>query len=127
MQMKSRRWHTRVNTYRKRAIIAPDMAIRMNPDERAAEVLAAAVRTAAAVGFARMTREDIAKAAACTPGLVSARLGPMSKIRDTVMKRAVRDEVLAVVAEGIALRHPHALKAPADLQKRAAASLLRSA
>jgi AcrR family transcriptional regulator len=103
------------------------MAIRMNPDERRAEVLDAALRTAAAVGFMRMTREDVARAAGCTPGLVSARLGTMKRLRDEVMKAAVRREVLPVIGEGIALRHPHAIKAPADLQKRAAASLLRTA
>lgn len=107
-------------------MIAAAMAIRMNPDERRAEVLAAALRTAAAVGLSRMTREEIAKAAGCTPGLVSARLGTMRKIRDEVMHQAVKQEVLPVIAEGIALRHPHALKAPADLQKKAAQSLLRA-
>lgn len=107
-------------------MIAAAMSVRMNPDERRAEVLAAALRTAAALGLSRMTREDIAKAAGCTPGLVSARLGTMKRVRDEVMRLAVRQEVLPVVAEGIALRHPHALKAPTDLQKRAAASMVRA-
>lgn len=99
------------------------MAIRMKPADRRAEILDAAVRTAAAVGFMRMTRDDIARTAGCTGGLVSARLGTMEKLRDEVMRQAVKHEVLQVVAEGMALRHRHAIKAPADLQKRAAASL----
>ena len=101
-----------------------DMAVRMRPAERRAEILAAAVRTAAAVGLQRMTRENIATAAGCTPGLVSARLGTMRQIRDKVMREAVRREELTVIAQGIALRHPHAVRAPAELQRRAAASLL---
>jgi len=103
------------------------MAIRMKPADRREEILDAAVRTAAAVGFSRMTRDDIARTSGCTPGLVSARLGTMERLRNEVMRRAVREEVLAVIAEGIALRHPHALKAPDDLRKRAAATLLRTA
>lgn len=101
------------------------MAVRMKPDERRTEILDAAVRTAASVGFMRMTRDDIARAANCTPGLVSIRLGGMEKLKDAVMREAVkRGEPLSVIAEGISLRNRHALRAPADLRQRAVATLL---
>lgn len=101
------------------------MSIRMRPSDRRAEILDAAVRAAAAHGWQRMTRDDVARVAQASPGLVSARLGTMEKLRDEVMREAVRREVLEVVAEGVALRHRHALKAPEDLQQRALARLIR--
>ena len=100
-------------------------SIRMDPADRRAEILDAALRAATAVGFMRMTRDDIARAANTSPGLVSARLGTMRKLRDAVMQHAIKREALQVIAEGVALRHPHALKAPADLQARAVRSLVR--
>ena len=118
--MKSTRWQKRVNTYAK---IVAAMAIRMKPHERRTEILDAALRTASAVGFMRMTRDDIARTAGCTAGLVTVRLGVMEKLRDEVMREAVKREVLPVVAEGIALRHRHAVRAPLELRQRAAASL----
>ena len=101
------------------------MSIRMKPTERRAEVLEAAVRAAAAHGWQRMTRDDIARVAGTSPGLVSARLGTMEQLRDLVMREAVKREVLEVVAEGVVMRHRHALKAPEDLQQRALARFVR--
>lgn len=100
------------------------MSFRMTPADRRDDILAAAVRTAAAIGFTRMTRDDIARTADTSAGLVSARLGTMEKLRDAVMLRAVLDEVLIVVAEGIATRHRHALRAPEALRRKALQSLL---
>lgn len=95
----------------------------MKPHERRAEILDAAVRTASSMGFMRMTRDDIARTAGCTGGLVSARLGSMEKVRVEVMREAIRREVLSIVAEGIALRHRDALKAAPELRQRAVTSL----
>jgi len=97
---------------------------RLSPDERHAEVLAAALKAAQEFGWSQMTRDHIATIAVASPGLVSARLGSMAQARDAVMAEAVRLGVLSVVAQGITARHPLALAAPLPLQQSALASLL---
>jgi AcrR family transcriptional regulator len=99
------------------------MRKRLAPEERRNEVMRAALHAAQRYGWSEMTRDHIATAAGSSPGLVSARLGTMQQVRDAVMEEAVRLEVLAVIAQGIAARHPTAMSAPAQLQRSALASL----
>jgi hypothetical protein len=47
----------------------------------------------------------------------------MSALRREIMREAVRVECLAVVAQGLAVRDPHAMAAPAELRQRAARHL----
>ena len=101
------------------------MSIRMKPADRRLEILEAALVAAQRHGWARMTRDHVAAVAKTSPGLVSARLGTMDALRGHVMRLAVRQGVESVVAEGLALRHPAALKAPDDLKARALASLIK--
>ncbi len=58
----------------------------MDPEKRREVILDAAFRAARAHGLAHLTREQVAKVADVSPGLVSARLGSMEDL-----KRAVRD------------------------------------
>lgn len=97
---------------------------RMSPKERRAEILAAALRVAVMTGYNRITRDDIAIAAGCSPALVSDALGTMVALRRGVMRAAVAGRVLPVIAQGLALRDPHALRAPPELRALAAASLV---
>lgn len=87
------------------------------------EIMAAALRVSATVGYNRITRDDIALAAGCSPALVSDALGTMCSLRRALMRAAIARRVLPVVAQGLALRDPHALRAPAELRAAAAASL----
>lgn len=91
------------------------------PADRTRELLAVAVNVAAAHGWRTLTREGIAVAAGVSPGLVSARLGTMDALRRSVMRAAVRERVVAVVAEGLALRDKQACKADEGLRALAAA------
>ena len=87
------------------------------------EILAAAVRVSITVGYNRITRDDIALAAGCSPALVSEIFGTMTCMRRAMQRAAVANHVLPVIAQGLALRDPHALRAPAELRAAAAASL----
>ncbi len=97
---------------------------RMGKRARHDEVLDAALRVAEHIGYNRMTREDIALAARCSPALVSEVLGTMVQCRRSVVRAAVARGVLAVVAQGLALRDPHALKAPESVRLAAARTLV---
>lgn len=98
---------------------------RMDPKERSAEILDAALVAAERHGLLKMTRDDIARIADVSPGLVSARLGTMGDIRRVVMRHAVRKSNIAVLSQGLALRDKHALRAPEDLKKQALEHLLK--
>lgn len=62
----------------------------MNPDERRKALLEAALGAARRVGLHGLTREHVARAAGCSDGLVSARLGTMDDLRDAVKGLARR-------------------------------------
>ncbi len=86
---------------------------------RLQSILAAALDASERKGYNKVTRADIAKVAAMTPSLVAYYLGPMHALRQQVMQEAVRQERLAIVAQGIALRDPVAMQAPALLRQAA--------
>lgn len=98
---------------------------RMQPDKRSAEILDAAVKLAKRVGFRKLTRDGVADAAKVSPGLVSTRFGGVEKLRDEVMRVAVRDEILPIVADGVANGNRIARRAPVALRERALQSLAR--
>lgn len=97
---------------------------RMSPRARRDEILAAAVRLAETYGYTRITRDDIAVAAAVSPATVSAALGTMTQLRRHVIRSAIANEVLSVIAQGLALRDPHAMRAPEALRIAAAGSIV---
>lgn len=91
----------------------------MKAKERKAELLDAAVRLAEREGFANLRRDAIATEAGVAFSLVTVRLGTMAQIRRSVMREAVRLQKLPIVGQGLAMRDPNAMKAPADLKDRA--------
>ncbi|WP_287278656.1 TetR family transcriptional regulator [Ralstonia sp.] len=91
----------------------------MKAKERTNDILAAALRVAERDGYASMRRDAIAEAAGVTGGLVTIRLGSMEQIRRSVMRQAIAQRCLRVVAEGLAARDRHALKAPQELREAA--------
>lgn len=96
---------------------------KMHPADRIAQILSAALVVASKVGYARLTREDIAQRAGVPASLISYHLGTMPALRRKIMREAIRTECLPVVAQGLAIRDRFALKAPAELRARAVASL----
>lgn len=96
---------------------------RMAPKDRKTLVLEAAIKTAVKVGWRRMTRADIAKEAEVSDALVTTRLGSMATIRKIVMREAVKRNLSAVIAQGLAERDPIAMKAPDDVKAAARQAL----
>ncbi len=72
-------------------------------------------------GYHKMTRDHIADAAGCSVGLVSKYFGTMVKLKRSVMRAAVNQEVLEIVAEGLATGDKCARKAPQELKEKAVA------
>jgi len=99
--------------------------LRLNPDVRASQILAAALTVAAKKGYQHMTRDEIAAAAGASPAAINQRFSTMTELKRAVMRAAVSQRVVAVVAQGLADGNPYARKAPDDLKKLAAASLCK--
>jgi hypothetical protein len=97
---------------------------RMSRRARHDEILTVALRLACDVGYTHVTRDAIALAAGCSPALVSEMFGTMVCLRRAIQRAAVANHVLPVIAQGLALRDPHALRAPAELRAEAAGSLI---
>lgn len=104
-------------------IVASRPRTRLTRRARHDEIMAAALRVACDVGYTHVTRDDIALAAGCSPALVSEMLGTMTCMRRSLMRAAIANHVLPIIAQGLSLRDPHALRAPAELRALAAESL----
>jgi AcrR family transcriptional regulator len=102
------------------------MSKRLQPDDRKAQILDGALELAQRKGLGTITRETIAQHVGVSPALVSLYLGTMTELRRTLMRHAIKREVLEIVAEGLATRDKQAAKAPDDLKRRALATVIRA-
>lgn len=96
------------------------MASHLSADQRTNDILAAALRVAERDGFTSMRRDAIATEAGITGGLVTIRLGSMDQVRRSVMRLAIKERKLRTIAEGLACKDRHALKAPQELRDEVA-------
>lgn len=97
--------------------------IRMAPKERKAEILEAALKVATVCGFTTFTRAQVADEAGISPASVNKYFTTMAQLRRDVMRAAVREGSLKLIAQGIVLGDKQALKAPDELKARALASV----
>lgn len=97
---------------------------KLKPEVRKAQILAAACDLAIDIGYANVRRDNIAKAAGVAMGTVNKYFSTMTQLRGDLMRYAVKNELLPIIAQGLACRDKHALKAPRDLQNRAVEQML---
>lgn len=97
---------------------------KLDARERTAQILKAALEVCSKqTTYSRVTRDQIAARAGCAPTLITYHFGTMNELRRDIMREAVRSECLPVIAQGLAARDRHALKAPEALRTRALQSL----
>lgn len=99
------------------------MKTRMKPADRKEAILAAAVATASKIGFANLRLRTVAEAAECNHSLVISHFATMIQLRRAVMRYAIKTEVLPIIAQGIAIGDPTAVKVSPTLRKAALATL----
>lgn len=75
-------------------------------------------------GFGSLTRDGVAAEAGVAMGSVNHHWGKMSALREAVMQRAVEEENLELIGQGIALGDNIAKSAPLELRARALTTLL---
>ena len=97
---------------------------RLHPNDRANEILTAALKVAAKPGgYAKLTRAVVAECAGCSEGLVSKYFGTMVSFKRTIMRAAIKDGNLPILAQGLAAGDKCAMKAPSELKTAAIATL----
>lgn len=98
---------------------------RQQPDDRKFQILTAALKVAEQPGgFGKLTREAVATEVGCAESLVSAYFGTMPSFKRTIMRAAIMSDNLSIIAQGLAVRDPHALKASDEIKQKALATLL---
>jgi AcrR family transcriptional regulator len=76
-------------------------------------------------GYQNVTRADIASAAGCSEALVSSYFGTMVQVRRAVVRAAIKQRDLAIIAQAIAANDPHVKRASVDLCNDAIRTLKR--
>lgn len=90
---------------------------------RKEQILDAALVEAQIHGYKGVTREAVALRCGLATGTVTKHLGTMVELKRSLMRAAVTREILPLIAQGLADRNPHALKASPELKARALQSL----
>ncbi len=90
---------------------------------RITQILKAALEIAPKRGYSKLTRDEIAERAKVPPSLITYHFGTMLELRRQIMREAVRIKCLPVIAQGLACRDKHAVKASEELRTLALNSL----
>lgn len=88
--------------------------------------MACALRLAEANGYQSVTRVQIAEDQGCSRGLVLHYFGETIALRDGIMRHAIAAGNLTVLAQGLAVSDPIALRAPKALKRQALARLAKA-
>lgn len=75
-------------------------------------------------GWTGMTRDIVAAEAGYTNGMVSKTFGTMTEFRRTVMRHAVKENMLVIIGQGIASGDKTAWKVSPEIRRKAIESLL---
>ena len=98
---------------------------RLLPADRKQEILNAALLVASGTGgYAKLTRLAVAKKADCAEALVSKYFGTMISFKRAIMRAAIANSELSIIAQGLAAGDKCAIKAPTDLKARAIYTLV---
>lgn len=96
-----------------------------NRNDRRAVILGAAVALARTDGYLNITRDRVAECAGVSMGLVNHHYGSMRDLRHAVMREAVSQRILEIVAQGLAYGNTIAHGAPLELRQDAAQYLIK--
>ena len=96
---------------------------RLNPEVRSQLIIDAGLRVASVHGWRAVTREKVANEAQISPAMINIRFSTMAQLLRSVMRKAIEDKMLHVIAQGYAAGDPTALKIDDELKRLAFSSL----
>lgn len=83
-------------------------------------ILQAAVKLARNCGYQRLTRFNIAGQVGCCEATINYHYGSMIHLKSAVIAYAIAHEILSIVVEALAARHPDASNLSDTLRRKAA-------
>lgn len=92
---------------------------RLHGDERAKEILEAALGLARQDGYENLTCASVSRAANCSRPLVTHYLGGRRSLRRAVLEAGIARGDMDLIAQGVLRRDPIARALPVELQQRA--------
>lgn len=99
--------------------------MRLQPEDRRAAILSAAIQLATDGGYLTMTRDTIAEAANVSPALINRYFFTMPNLRMQIMEEAVKREIPEIIAQGLVTSNKLALAAPGPLKLKAAMLMVK--
>lgn len=96
--------------------------VRMKPDARKEDIMAAALPLAERKGYNRITRDEIVAAAKVSGPVLHYHFGSMDQFRRSLMRYAVKNRCLRVIAQGIVANDVQALKVDEATRRKALAA-----
>lgn len=110
--------------------IAPDITpykvtkSRIDPELRKKHILDIALVMAAKVGYHNLTRDGIANKANMSTGIITQRFGTIGKLKNLVLRTAIQQEILCIIAQGLANNDPQTQRLPKELKEKTLQSML---
>lgn len=101
-----------------------DADLRMNPKDRKRQLINCGLKLAEDVGYKNVTMAALTESAGVTRTLYHRYFTTVGQFRVDVMRAAVKQKNLRVIAQGLIAQDPQALKASAELREQAAATLV---
>lgn len=97
---------------------------RFKPEVRKDEILAAALRLASQGHYLKITREEIAAAIKVSGPVIHYHFKTMAQLRSDLMRAAVKQEVLTVIAQGLVGNDPRTARISDELKRQAMEAVL---
>lgn len=92
---------------------------RTDPTLRKDQILSVAISLSLECGYHRLKREEIAQRAGVSMGLVNTYFGSMPQLKRVVMRAAIKQGLIKIIAQGLKNNDPHAMRAPKQLRVQA--------
>lgn len=99
------------------------MGTKVEEGVRKEQIMNACLKLARKHNYTSVTRPMIADACGCSEGTVARIIGTMTQLDRNIMRHAIAKEDLIVLAQGLATKNKHALKASDELKIAAAEAL----
>lgn len=87
-----------------------ERATRTRPHLRRQSVLEAAIRLSKEIGYRCITRDGVAARARTSSATIGRYFPTMNHLKDAVMAAAIEQEVIEIIAQGLSIADPAAIK-----------------
>lgn len=94
------------------------MRSRKSPVERKIEILTSAIDLSKEVGYSHITRDDVAKRAGVSYGLINHYFKSIDRLRKLVLKTAIDEEMVEIIAQGMVRKDPLAKRITSKMKER---------